>query len=130
MELSDIFLHRIVEEVLEGGLNMSCVYVTDHAKDRTRQRVGLPKRVIEKNAERAFEEGIKHSETSGSLKRFIDGLYLSKGKANNIRIYCGNVYLFVDRDLVTVISLPARYRKTVDDIWRKRRRLANDVRDI
>ena len=28
---------------------MSCVYVTDHAKDRTRQRVGLPKRVIEKN---------------------------------------------------------------------------------
>lgn len=105
---------------------MSCVYVTDHAKDRTRQRVGLPKRVIEKNAERAFEEGIKHSETSGSLKRFVDGLYLSKGKANNIRIYCGNVYLFVDHDLVTVISLPARYRKTVDDIWKKRRREAND----
>ena len=106
---------------------MSCVYVTEHAADRTRQRVGLPKRAGEKNAERAFLEGIKHSETSGSLKRFIDGLYLSKGKANNIRIYCGNVYLFVGKDLVTVISLPARYRKTADDIWRKRSKRKNDT---
>ena len=105
---------------------MSCVYVTEHAKDRSRQRVGLPKRAGEKNAERAYLEGIKHSETSGSLKRFIDGLYLSKGKANNIRIYCGNVYLFVDQDLVTIISLPPKYRKTAEDIWRKRRRLADD----
>lgn len=100
---------------------MSCVYVTDHAKDRTRQRVGLPKRATEKNAERAFLEGIKHNETSGSLCRFIDGLYLSQKKANNIRIYCGNVYLFSGESLITVISLPAKYRKTAEDIWRKRK---------
>lgn len=105
---------------------MSCVYVTNHAKDRTRQRVGLPKRAGEKNAERAFNEGIRHSETSGSLRRFIDGLYLKKGKANNIRIYCGNVYLFANQDLITVISLPPKYRKTADDIWKKRCKKADE----
>lgn len=101
---------------------MSCVYITDHAKDRTRQRVGLPKRVVEKNAERAFDEGIKHSEVSGSLKRFMDSLYLNGRLANNLRIYCGNVYLFKGRTLITVISLPEKYRKKVDDIWKKRSR--------
>lgn len=100
---------------------MSCIIITDHAKNRTKERIGLPKRVIEKNAERAFAEGIRHNETSGGLKRFLDGLYLNGKKANNLRIYCGNVYLFCGNVLITVIRLPPVYRKTVDSIWKKRR---------
>lgn len=100
---------------------MSCVVMTDHAQNRTRERVGLPKRVAEKNAERAFLEGISHSEVSGSLKRYVDGLYLSGRKANNIRIYCGNVYLFTGNTLITVIPLPAKYRKTVESIRKSRK---------
>ena len=79
---------------------MSCIIITDHAKNRTKERIGLPKRVIEKNAERAFAEGIRHNETSGGLKRFLDGLYLNGKKANNLRIYCGNVYLFCGNVLI------------------------------
>lgn len=99
---------------------MSCVYVTEHAKDRTRQRVGLPKRAVEMNAERAFEEGLKHGELNGSLKRFVDTLYLQDRVANNIRVYCGNVYLFAGRKLITVIQLPQKYRKRADGLWRKK----------
>ena len=98
---------------------MSCVIVTDHARDRTKERVGLPKRVVEKNAEKAFDEGLKHSDLSGSIKRFVDGLYLQYGKANNIRIYCGNVYLFRNNVLVTVMPLPGKYRKTAMELSKK-----------
>ena len=99
---------------------MSCVIVTNHAKERTRQRVGLPKRVIEKNALKAFDEGIRHNELSGSIKRFVDGLYLQYQTANNIRIYCGNVYLFTGNVLITVLQLPPKYRKSADKIEKKR----------
>ena len=100
---------------------MSCVVVTNHAKDRTRERVGLPKRVVEKNAVKAFDEGLKHGDLSGSLKRFVDGLYLQYGRANNIRIYCGNVYLFCGNVLVTVMPLPGKYRKTAVELMKKAR---------
>lgn len=100
---------------------MSCVVVTNHAKERTKQRAGLPKRAVEKNAERAFDEGLKHSELGGSLRRFVDSLYFQHRTANNIRIYCGNVYLFCGQRLVTVISLPQKYRKSADTIKRNRR---------
>lgn len=99
---------------------MSCVIVTNHAEDRTRERAGLPKRTVEKNAERAFIDGLEHWELKGSLKRFVDGLYLQHKSANNIRIYCGNVYMFKGNVLVTVISLPARYRKTAEAIKKNR----------
>ena len=97
-----------------------CVIVTNHAKERTHERVGIPKRIINKNSEKAFAEGIAHCELSGSLKRFVDGLYLKNRSANNIRIYCGNVYLFAGNILITVIALPEKYRKTADRIWKNR----------
>ena len=99
---------------------MSCVVITNHAEDRTRQRAGLPKRTVEKNAERAFIDGLEHWELKGSLKRFVDGLYLHYKKANNIRIYCGNVYIFTGNTLITVIQLPGRYRKTAESIKKSR----------
>lgn len=99
---------------------MSCVAVTNHARERTRQRVGLPKKVVHKNAERAFEEGISHRDLRGSIKRFVDGLYLQHRAANNIKIYCGNVYLFRNNLLITVLPLPPKYRKTADLIEKKK----------
>ena len=69
-------------------------YLTDHAVQRTKERVGLPKRSAEKNAQKALENGIRHCETKGSLNRYITALYWKQKTANNIRIYCNNVYIF------------------------------------
>lgn len=99
---------------------MSCVVVTNHAKDRTRQRVRLNKKATERNSERAFLDGLKHSELNGGLKKFVDSLYFKYRTANNIRIYCGNVYLFCGNVLVTVIELPQKFRKRAEDLRRKR----------
>ena len=101
---------------------MSEAVVTAHAQKRTKERVGLPKRAVEKNAERALREGITHAETSGSLRRYMDSLFLTKRTANQLRIYCGNVYLFCNDVLITVVPLPQKYRATAEGIKKRRNR--------
>jgi len=96
-------------------------YVTDHAAKRSKECVGLPKRVTGKNAERALHDGIKHGETRGALRRYLDALYLKRKTANNIRVYCNNVYIFHDEILITIFPLPQKYRKTADRLWKELR---------
>ena len=92
------------------------VYVTDHAAKRSKERLGLPKRVTTKNAEKALLYGIKHSETKGALRKYLDGIYLKRETANNIRIYCNNVYLFQNEMLITVYPLPHELKKTAEKL--------------
>lgn len=96
--------------------------VTDHAARRTKERLGIPKRTAERNAEKALQEGIRHSETSGGLHRYISALYWKQQTANNVRIYCGNVYIFHDETLITIFPLPQKYRKTAEKLRKEKRR--------
>lgn len=94
-------------------------HVTDHAKQRTKERLGLSKRLAEKNAEKALREGIRHKDTTGGLHRYVESLYWRHKTANNIRIYCNYVYIFSYSLLITVFALPQKYRKTAEKL-RKR----------
>lgn len=93
--------------------------VTRHADRRIRQRVGLPRKAVEKNAQAALEHGIRHADTSGSLHRYIAALYWQNESANNTRIYNEQVYIFHDETLITVYPLPAKYRSTVRTMLKK-----------
>lgn len=85
--------------------------VTKHATKRIRTRLGLPKHVSEKNADKAFRNGIRHKETTGSLHRYMDFLFFQNQNANNIRIYHNFVYIFAGKTLITVFDLPNKYKK-------------------
>lgn len=91
--------------------------VTKHGEKRARERAGAKKRTAKKMAQAAFDKGIKHSETSGSLKRYMDSLYLKEHRANNLRIWSEKVWIFYDDRLVTVLPLPTRYKNTVKKIF-------------
>lgn len=95
------------------------MHVTRHGRERAVERVGVPKHSVDKMAQRALESGISHGETAGSLRRYLDGLYLSQRKSNNIRIYGMHIYLFADLTLITVIMLPNEYKKAVNKIRSK-----------
>ena len=95
--------------------------VTWHAKNRMKQRVGVPKRAVAKQADRAFENGITHGETTGTLRRYLDSIYLKEGVANNIRILDGRIYLFAGRKLITVYMLPPQFRKKELALMKKKR---------
>ncbi len=80
--------------------------VTKHAKARLKHRCGFSGKNYDKIALRALQDGITHSEVKGRLGRWVDGLYLSKKNANNIRLYGDKAYLFHNNVLITVIQIP------------------------
>lgn len=89
--------------------------VTRHGAKRSRQRVGIPKKAVDRNAEQALTRGIGHSEARGRLRHYIEMLYARyDGNGNNIRIYNGFVYVFHDTILITVLNLPAEYRRSAE----------------
>lgn len=99
---------------------MSNLYITDHAEGRFKERTGLSKRLVTKKAQAALERGITHADATGQLRKYFDKLYLAQETANNIRVYCGTVYLFSYDTLLTVFPLPQNLRKAAEKIQRKK----------
>ena len=96
--------------------------VTRHAHKRIRKRVGLPKSAVQANARKALQYGITHAETTGGLRRYLDYLWHQHETANNMRVYCGSVYIFCDDTLVTVLTLPEKFRKRAEDLKKRKER--------
>ena len=82
------------------------VTVSEHAKKRLRERCGLKKRSVQRMAEKAFTNGIRHSDTRGRLNKWVTSLYFYNKTADNIRLYGDKAYIFADSTLVTVIQIP------------------------
>lgn len=85
---------------------MEEVIITKHAFDRAKERLSWGKDVLNKMANKAFTEGIKHSEAKGHLSKYISKLFLEYKKANNIRVYGHDIFLFKDNTLITLYHLP------------------------
>lgn len=87
------------------------VIVSKHAKKRLKERCGLNKRSIQRIADKAFTDGVRHSDTRGRLNKWITSLYFYNKTADNIRLYGDKVYIFAGNILVTVIQIPPKLLK-------------------
>ena len=94
--------------------------MSNHATDRMNERCGLNKKSAERLSKLALENGISHSDTSGSLNRYLTKLFFYNKTANNIRIYGEYVYIFCDDILITVMPLDNKYKKVVRSINTKK----------
>ena len=89
--------------------------VTTHAKKRIKERINIPKASVDRIANKAIDKGLKHSETSGQLCKFLDKLFLSHRTAKNIRVFNQKVFLFSQKMiLITVVPLPNNLKKIAD----------------
>lgn len=95
---------------------MMDVEVTEHAKKRIKERMGLSKDSTYKIAQKALQKGITHIETKGSLHRYLDMLFLQYRNANNLRIYAEKVFIFNNDRLITVFDLPNHYKKYANEL--------------
>ena len=80
--------------------------VTRHASKRMRERVGIPKKAVQRTAQLALDYGYRHSQTRGKLNEFLNKVYLQQGTANNMRVFGDKVYVFCGNTLVTVLQIP------------------------
>lgn len=80
--------------------------VSNHAKERIKERCGLGKKSYERIATKVFKDGITHSQTKGRLNKWVTSLYFKNKKANNIRLFGDKAYIYCNDVLVTVIQIP------------------------
>ena len=81
------------------------VIATEHAIEKAKERLGWNYKVLNKMMLKSFVDGIKHSDTKGTLNRYITKLWFKYQTANNIRIYGENVYFFKGQTLITLYRL-------------------------
>jgi hypothetical protein len=95
--------------------------ITRHGKHRIHKRCGIKSKGAERLAKIAFERGLTHAETTGSLNGYLTRLYMYNRQANNIRLYGDKVYVFCDETLVTVLDTPLKYRRLVNKLMEKKK---------
>lgn len=93
--------------------------ITRHGAARTKERIGISKKIAQKNAQKALDFGVTHEETSGPLRRYLDYLYFNGG-IDNARIYHRYIYLFAGTTLITIFYLPKKYQAVADKLQKRR----------
>lgn len=97
------------------------ITITKHAEQRLKERVGLNKKALQRAAEAAYDKGIKHQETTGSLKKWVTSLYFNNKAANNIRLYNEKAWIFTDQKLITVIPMPVSLKKSLREMSERKK---------
>ena len=93
-----------------------------HGVKRARERLGLPKNAVKKNAEKALRCGAERFDYSGPFRRYLDAMYYEYETANNLRVYNRYVYIFCGEVLVTILSIPYKYYDVADIGQRRKKR--------
>jgi hypothetical protein len=94
--------------------------VTDHAFKRCKERAGWNETAAQRMADLALQDGLKHAEARGKLKRYFDALYLAQRSANNVRIYGRHVFVFFDRLLITLMHLDHEHVRAVEKLTQRK----------
>ncbi|WP_295094525.1 hypothetical protein [Ruminococcus sp.] len=111
------------------------VCITDHAIKRLKQRMGLGHRAALKMAETAFKKGLNHSETRGSLNKYISAQALEyQKKGNCIKVYGEMVYIFGSTGktetgedfgvLITAWYIPNEYKNNALKLQKRKKNAA------
>jgi len=102
---------------------MENVVVSRHAKKRLKRRVH---KSWQKAANLAFYHGVRHRDTCGRLRKYIDRLVLTRHHPGAVRsciVYNEHVYLFDPRNvLITVLHLPSNLAGTGRRLTRRKQR--------
>lgn len=80
--------------------------ITKHAYEKARERFKWKNKVLDKMAEKAFNEGTPHSDTKSRLNKYISHKWFMYKQANNVKIYGENIFFFKDDILITLYRLP------------------------
>lgn len=101
--------------------------ITKHANKRAKERCGISTKSMERMTKKILEIGLNHSECTGQTKRWVDKLYLSYKKADNIRLYGDKAYLFAGKTLITIFQIPNNLLKKVRALENKKRKELNQA---
>lgn len=82
--------------------------VTKHGDKRVRQRIGIPRKAVEKLSVAARADGRKPADFTGSFRKYLD--WTSREYMSTPLVYHGYIWAFAGDKLITVYSVPTRFR--------------------
>lgn len=88
--------------------------ISNHARQRMKERCGFNRKSQDRMAQKAFNEGITHKQTKGRLHKWVTSLFFKNCNANNIRLYGDFAFIFAGETLVTVIPIPNDIKKNME----------------
>lgn len=94
--------------------------ITQHARQRGRERLHWSPAVLERMAPRVLKDGLSLADTAGSLRRYLERQIITHRKGGNIRVWSHHVFVFERDVLITVMPLPAEQRANADKITAKK----------
>lgn len=82
--------------------------LSKHARKRLKERSSKSKR----QSDLALSRGKPISEFTGSFRRYLDKIRLSKPFRVNILVYGDDIFIYSDKNaLITVFDIPTKYNK-------------------
>lgn len=98
------------------------VEISNHSTDRCRERLGINKRAVERQANLAIERGYYHNQMKGGLRRWVDHEALNAPVPVSLYVYYNNhLFLFQKKNkgervvLVTMLKVPAKIMKHINN---------------
>ena len=84
------------------------VEITEHAKERARERLSWNAETLQKMAQRAFDLGFKPKDLKAAIKRYVD----LKGMQyhSTTYVYGEVMYVFRQLQLITVYLIPNKMK--------------------
>lgn len=87
--------------------------VSHHAKQRIKERIGVPKKSTERTFELALKRGLHHRDATGNLHKWMTSQITNKKGVQGV-IYNQKLFLYNSKEiLITVITVPNNLAKLV-----------------
>jgi hypothetical protein len=90
------------------------IKISKHAKQRSKERLGVKASSFERILPRIVAEGRRAKDFVGSFKRYLDNLHMSYPGRKDIIVYAHQIYIMKDTTIVTVLHVPQKYIKVID----------------
>lgn len=101
------------------------VKFTQHSIERTKERCSKGHKSIERNAEMALSNGKCPSEFGKETRRYLENILL-QSKANTVKVWGNNIYLFYNDILITVFPMNQKILRKENN--KKHKRVGYDER--
>jgi len=91
--------------------------VTKHAKTRIKSRIGISKKLANKQWKFAIKRGYKSHQTRGHLKKLIDHKSMNGPYPQGCLYYNGHLFIYNAKQMkvITVIPVPGNIMNNIND---------------
>lgn len=87
--------------------------ITRHAVSRSKQRLGINRKSLERTFEIAKQKGLRHHEATGKLRKYLDYRSITcKFRSTTHIVYAEHIFVVCGDALVTVLYIPKRFLKS------------------